>query len=245
LFSQKVSLIIPAYNEASRLPNNLTTCLIYLQSHFTDYEVLVVDDGSRDSTPTMVKQFQKDWPQLKLIENKRNRGKGHSVKKGILQSSGEFVFFTDADLSTPIKTLREFLELLTGQDSSDVVIGTRKVAEANITKPQPLRRRVIGKVYTHIANLLLRTGISDFNCGFKGFKREAAQAIFSRMTINGWGFDTELLFVARRLGYRVKEVPVEWANSADSRVKIIRDSARSLSDLMHIRLKGWRGLYDR
>lgn len=244
LLGSSISLVIPAYNEASRLPHSLQTCLDYLHKHFLQYEVIVVDDGSTDSTYEIVRKFQKEWPTLKYVANERNRGKGYSVKKGMLAAQGDFVFFSDSDLSTPIQTLIPFLETLSTNINIDIIIGTRKVPEAKILKPQPWIRRSMGKVYRSLANMMLGTKVSDFTCGFKGFRYTANQTVFSKLTIDRWGFDTELLYIAKKQQLKVREVPVEWINSADSRVKIMRDTLRSFSELLRIRVRGWRGLYD-
>jgi len=216
-----LSIIIPAYNEAERLPLALVDIDKYLSSAPYSYEILVVNDGSTDDTALIVKNMMNAVKGLKLIDNRENRGKGSAVRQGMLLARGEIRLFTDADQSTSIDHLEKVLPFLTDADglNYDVVLGSRGLKESRMNPPQPFYRRILGKGGNLIAQLIAVRGIWDTQCGFKAFTADAAEKIFSLANINGWGFDIETLALARALGYRVKEIPVRWANSRFSHVR--------------------------
>lgn len=236
-----LSLIIPAFNEEARIGESLDKILAFSQSQPYFYEILIVDDGSRDQTVDVIRERFGSKDGFTIYQQPRNTGKGGAVKQGMLQARGDYVFFSDADLSVPIDTLSVFLAEL--ESRSDVVIGTRQKAGAKIEVHQPFYRELMGKTYTRLANWILSLQISDFTCGFKGFRREAAKEIFSRQELKNWSFDAEILYLARLKGYQVVEVPVQWRNDERTKVKLWRDIAGSFLGLLQIRLHDLRGTY--
>ncbi|MFQ5943299.1 MAG: dolichyl-phosphate beta-glucosyltransferase [Anaerolineales bacterium] len=231
-----LSLIIPAYNEEQRLPRTLTKIQAFLKDQPYESEILVVENGSNDRTAAIAEEFA---PGVHLLREP-DRGKGLAVRRGMMEASGDFRFICDADLSMPIEEVDLFLP--PKLDDFDIAIASREVAGA-IRHNEPAYRHWIGRAF----NLLVRTmavpGFQDTQCGFKCFTAEAADTLFPLQQINGWAFDVELLFVALRLGYRVKEVPINWYYFPGSRVRIIRDSWLMLSDLFRIRSNWRRGFY--
>jgi dolichyl-phosphate beta-glucosyltransferase len=236
-----VSVIIPAYNEEQRIAPTLERVSGYLGNRGLDYEILVVDDGSTDGTPAVVRAWSGKEPALRLLTNGVNMGKGASVRNGILASAGEQCLISDADLSTPIEEMEKLRDAL--DEGCDVAIGSRGLREAVITLRQPWYREYMGKSFNLLVKLLLFRGIEDTQCGFKLFRADAARNIFSRCRMSGFSFDVEALFLAGKMGYRVREVPVRWKNSPASKVRIPRDPALMFLELVRIRL-GWLfGLY--
>jgi glycosyltransferase involved in cell wall biosynthesis len=238
-----LSIVIPAYNEERRLPTTLCSILRYLKaSQWPSWEILVVDDGSKDGTARIGGQFQAEHDGVRLIENPGNCGKGYSVRHGVLEAEGEWILFTDADLSAPIEELDK-LAAAVGAGRARVAIGSRAVDRSLILVHQSLFRETAGRIF----NLLMRaaTGLpfSDTQCGFKLFEREAAREIFRRQRIDRWGFDAEVLFIARRLGYHTVEVPVRWSHSEGTKVSMGRDSLNMFVDLLRIRRNQIRGCY--
>ncbi len=203
----------------------------------------MVDDGSTDRTREIVEEFAKKSPMsLRLEKNPRNMGKGAAVQRGMLAGEGEYLLFTDADLSTPIQSMESFLPHL--QSGADVVIGTRRHPSAKIERAQPWLRRTLGKGFIVLANLMVGIKVSDLNCGFKCFSRKAAREIFSRSRVIGWAFDAEILYLADRLGYRIVETPVTWAHSSGSQVRLRKDILSSFRGLLEIRRNSRQGLYN-
>ncbi len=239
----QVSIVIPAYNEEKRLGRTLEQVLSCVRERGWDAEVLVVDDGSTDDTVGVVQHLQKQHPQLFLIENHGNRGKGYSVRNGLLQASGEIVMFTDADLSSPIEEAEQLFEAIDA--GADVVIGSRWLDRQKQTKHQPLYRRFFGRCYNWLTRRVMGLPYKDTQCGFKAFRREAAQSIFRLQTIERWGFDPEILFIAQKLGLRIIEVPVTWGHDERSRISYLRDGTQMLREMMEIRSNSLRGRYDR
>lgn len=236
-----LSIVIPAYNEEHRIVPTLETIRAWLDEQEFEAEVVVVDDGSTDDTVAVCEAALDGVPH-RVLRHERNRGKGAGLKTGMVAADGEFVLFTDADLSTPIEHATEFLAAhATG---APVVIGTRKSAGASVLRRQHPIRENMGKVYTLLSAALICPGVSDFTCGFKCFSREAAQAIFGRLREDGWAYDSEVLFLARRLGYPVREVPVTWVNDPSSRVNLLRDAIGSFCGLLRIRWRALRGRYE-
>lgn len=222
-----ISIIIPAYNEEKRIGKTLDTIILFAEKNLPAFEILVVDDGSTDKTIEIANQRK-----VKTVKNPKNMGKGASVKTGMLMAEGEYLLFSDADLSTPIEETMKFLEYI---EDYDVVFGSRNLPESNITVTQPLYRRVMGKIFPFLVNCLVLRGIKDTQCGFKMFKRESAKRLFSKQTLSGFGFDVEILYLAKKNGHSVLELPVSWKNDPSSKVHPIRDSFRMLLDLMKIR----------
>lgn len=236
----ELSLIIPAYNEELRLGQNLGPMWRGLRRRFSSFELIVVDDGSTDGTARVVEDFASEHPEVRLIRYDRNRGKGYAVRCGVLSSRGNWVLFSDADQSTP---LREVGKLLKALEESDIAIGSRAVRDAHIIQSQPFYRMMMGKTFNKMVQLLAVPGILDTQCGFKCFRGTVARQLFSCCRIDGFSFDVEALFIARRMGLRVKEVGVLWRNSPESRVHPIRHSLQMFRDLIRIRFYVVRGCY--
>jgi len=233
----QLSVVIPCYNEGTRFPRSLPVLREYLDRAGYTYEILAVDDGSSDGTAAFIENEAREMPQLRLLQYGRNRGKGYAVSYGVCQARGEWVLFSDADLSTPISELEKFLPYL--DQGYDVVIGSRALADSNLEIRQPPWRERLGR----IMNVLIRraSGLKfvDTQCGFKLFTRAAAQDIFPNVTVDTWMFDVEVLVIAQKLGYRVVDLPVTWLNSDESRVRPSH-ALRVMRELLHIRLH-WLG----
>jgi dolichyl-phosphate beta-glucosyltransferase len=213
-----LSVIVPAYNEAERIPLTLLDMDKRLSEATFSYEILVINDGSKDKTAEIVEKMAKTIPHLVLINNEKNQGKGGVVRDGMLAAKGQYRIFTDADNSTSIEQFEKMLPFFA--DGYEVVIGSRAVKGAHLEPAQPFYRRILGRVSNLIIQAVNLPGIWDTQCGFKAFTAEAAERIFPLTKINGWGFDIEALALARSLGYRIKEVPVHWVNDAASHVKL-------------------------
>ena len=238
----RYSLVIPAYNESARIELTLARVLECVRSRGWDAEILVVNDGSTDNMETLVTSMLDLHPRLHLINNPGNRGKGYSVRNGLLQAAGEIVLFTDADLSAPmVEAERLFAAIEAG---ADVAIGSRWLDRERQTKHQPLYRRFFGRCYNWLTRRVMGLPFKDTQCGFKAFRREAAQVIFRLQTIERWGFDPEILFIARKLHYRIVEVPVTWGHDERSRLSYLRDGTQMLKEMMEIRRNFIRGRYD-
>jgi glycosyltransferase involved in cell wall biosynthesis len=238
-----ISIVIPAYNEEARLPATLAAVLSYLAARgWPDGEVLVVDDGSLDSTAAVAAQFQAQHPGVRLLQNPGNRGKGYSVRHGMLESRGEWVLFTDADHSVPIEKLDKLLDALRAQQAA-VAIGSRALDRSLIAVHQSWFRETAGRIYNLLMGLVTGLHFADTQCGFKLFQGAAAREIFRRQRIERWGFDAEVLFIARQLGYKTVEVPVRWSHSQGTKVSMFRDSLSMFLDLLRIRWNQLRGRY--
>ena len=234
-----LSIVIPAYNEEEILRTNLSKIVKYLNGHKLDWEMIVVDDGSKDKTPEIVKSFGDK--RVILLGLGRNMGKGKALKEGVLRTNGKFIIFMDADLSVPLRFIKPMLDLLEG---SPVVIGSRRTEKSRILKHQPFVREAMGRVYTFIARLVSGVKLKDFTCGFKGFNRRAGKVIFGKSVINRWSYDTEIIFLAHKFGFKIDQLPVEWLNRENSRVRLGKDTITSFVDLLRIRINNFRGVYD-
>jgi dolichyl-phosphate beta-glucosyltransferase len=227
-----LSIIIPAYNEEDRLGPTFELLRAWMDAAERDIQVLVVDDGSSDGTGALVNSVAASDARISLVSNGENRGKGFSVGHGVSKATGELILFSDADLSTP---LGEFERLEAALAGHAIAIGSRALPDSRLEKRQPLYREMMGRTFNLFVQAMVFPGIRDTQCGFKLFRREAAQATFSRRKIDGFAFDVEILYVARRLGYSVAEVPVLWINDEASRVDPIRHSAQMFRDILRIR----------
>lgn len=236
------SIVIPAYNEQARIGATLERVMDCVRDRGWAAEVLVVNDGSTDYTRAIVSNAALRHPNLRLIENSGNKGKGYAVRNGILQSRGEIVMFTDADLSAPIEEAERLFAALA--NGADVAIGSRWLDRSRQTLQQPLYRRFFGRCFNLLTRMIMNLPLADTQCGFKAFRREAARTIFIRQRIERWGFDPEILYIALRLGMKVQEVPVTWGHDERSRISYLRDGLRMLQDLLLVRFYSLAGFYD-
>jgi glycosyltransferase involved in cell wall biosynthesis len=238
----QLSIVIPAYNESARIEQTLERVLGCVAEREWDAEVLVVDDGSKDDTAAIVQRWMETHPRLHLVKNPGNRGKGYSVRNGLLQAAGDVVMFTDADLSSPMEEAERLLAALA--DGADVAIGSRWMDRTRQTIHQPLYRQFFGRCFNWVTRTVMGLPFKDTQCGFKAFKREAAQVIFRLQTIERWGFDPEILFIARKLKYVVREVPVTWGHDERSRMSYLKDGMKMLEEMAVIRMNSLAGRYD-
>jgi dolichyl-phosphate beta-glucosyltransferase len=235
------SIVIPAYNEGARLGATLEKVLAYVHSQGWNAEVIVVNDGSRDNTADIVRSYSTKDSVLRLVENPGNRGKGYSVRNGMLSARGQIVLFTDADLSSPIEEAPKLFEAL--EAGADVAIGSRWLRAETQTQRQPLHRQLFGRVFNLILRLTLGLHFKDTQCGFKAFKQPAVQAIFPLQKIERWGFDPEILFLARKLKFKVEEVPVTWAHREGTSINPLLDGSHMVMDMLRIRWYDLTGKY--
>ncbi|MBI4398176.1 MAG: glycosyltransferase family 2 protein [Candidatus Omnitrophica bacterium] len=227
-----ISIIICAYNEAERLPKSLKEIGNFLESWRRSYEIIVVDDGSRDGTARVASEHLAGVSHFVLSE-RNNRGKGYAVRTGMLHARGTYILFTDADLSTPIHELEKMIPFL--EDGYDLAIGSRAIEAPEVKRTMIWYREIMGRTYNFLREIFIYPGISDSQCGFKCFRREAAKDLFSAQKLNGFSFDAEILYLARKRQYRIKEVPVSWYAETQSKVKIVKDSLNMFLDLIRIR----------
>jgi dolichyl-phosphate beta-glucosyltransferase len=238
----ELSLIVPAYNEQHLIADNLEILVQYLEDRFASFEILVVDDGSTDESARVVRQFSETRPNVRLLEQITNQGKGRAIQRGVQESRGEYIFFMDADLPYDLAAVDVFMTALRGK--YDLAIGSRHLEGSEIKDVPPLRY-LSGQVFSLLVALLMFPGIRDTQCGLKGFRAEAARQIFKRVSIQKFGFDVEALYIARKRKYAILPIPVQMTGFRyDSRVKILRDSGRMFLDLFAIRLNDLRGKYD-
>lgn len=231
----ELSIVIPAFNEETRIGLTLIRTLDYVQAHRPTAEIIVVDDGSRDRTANVVEDLARRNPRIILLKLPRNMGKGAAVRKGMLAARGRLVLFMDADLSTPIEEVEKLS--LHIADGADVVIGSRGLADSDIRMRQPLPRELMGRGFNVIVRSLLMGGFRDTQCGFKLWTAAAARAVFSRQTLDGFSFDVEALLIAKSLGLRVIEVPVVWYHAPNSKVSPVTDASRMFVDLIKLKLR--------
>jgi dolichyl-phosphate beta-glucosyltransferase len=237
------SIVIPAYNEAQRIAAALEKVVAYAAKMGWTAEVIVVNDGSRDATPEIVRQWVQRNPMVRLVENPGNRGKGYSVRHGMMEATGDPLLFTDADLSSPVYEAEKLIAAI--HQGADIAIGSRWLRSELQTERQPLYRQFFGRLFNLLLRIILGLRFKDTQCGLKAFTQRAAQAIFPRQRIERWGFDPELLFLANQAGLVTAEVPVEWAHDERSKINPIRDGLKMFADLLRIRWYDLRGKYNR
>jgi dolichyl-phosphate beta-glucosyltransferase len=242
ILEPRYSIVIPAYNESARLGATLAKVLAYVHGQGWDAEVIVVNDGSRDNTAGIVRDFAAKEPILHLVENPGNRGKGYSVRNGMLHSRGQIVIFSDADLSSPIEEAPKLLRAL--EAGADIAIGSRWLRAETQTQRQPLHRQLFGRIFNLLLRLTLGLKFKDTQCGFKAFRRNSVDVIFPLQKIERWGFDPEILFLARKFRFKVEEVPVAWGHSGGTRIHPIVDGSRMFVEMLHIRWNDLTGKYD-
>ena len=238
-----LSIIIPSYNEEARLPGTLQRIAEYLPTLKLRTEVLVVDDGSTDRTAAVAESFHGKLTGLRVLSNGTNRGKGYSVRHGMLEAQGDMVLFTDADLSAPIEEAEKLLRPL--NHGYDVAIGSRAMDRSLISTRQSIFRETAGIIFNKIVRMVLRLPFVDTQCGFKAFRRERSRIIFEQQRIEGFGFDPELLYLARHYGLRAIEIPVRWGHSEDTKVNMLGDSLKMFGDIFTIRWNAMSGRYAR
>ncbi|OGR86806.1 MAG: hypothetical protein A3J74_06420 [Elusimicrobia bacterium RIFCSPHIGHO2_02_FULL_57_9] len=237
-----LSVVLPIYNEQERLSGALQEVVGYLLDFPESWEIVIVDDGSRDKSGELVGQWMQREPNIKFLRLARNQGKGAAVKAGMLHATGRYRLFRDADSSTQMRELPAFLRLL--ENGAHVVIGSRRVKGAGIIRHQALLRESLGKGFVLLCRFLLVWEVRDFTCGFKCFSAQAAQDIFSRQTINRWAFDAEILFLANKLGYPIAQVPVIWKDEPGSKVRVFWAVLRSLRELGQVVFNNLTGAYN-
>ncbi|MBW2991398.1 glycosyltransferase family 2 protein [Candidatus Woesearchaeota archaeon] len=236
----RVSIVIPAFNEEKRIEKTLKRIISYCKNKFDKYEIIVVDDASKDNTVNIVMGYKKD--KIRIVKNKINRGKGFSVKKGILQARYALVLFSDSDLATPIEELSKFLKYI--RQGYDIIIASRNLKESNIVVKQPLYRQLMGKTFPLLVNLIALRDFRDTQCGFKLFKTRIAKKIVKYQTFERFSFDIELLFIAKKMGCRIKEAPVKWVDKAGSKLNPLKDSISMFLDLIRLRINNLKGRYE-
>jgi dolichyl-phosphate beta-glucosyltransferase len=240
LSSPFLSIIIPAHNEESRLPRTLRQVFAFLEKQSYAYEVLVIENGSADRTLEIAHEFTSQNPYLRVIHEDQ-RGKGNAVRRGMLEARGQYRFICDADLSMPIEEINHFLPPIL--KDFDIAIGSREAPGA-VRYNEPSYRHWGGRVMNLAIRLLILPGLNDTQCGFKCFRAETAEKLFRMQTLSGWSFDIEVLYLARRRGDRLKEIPIQWYFDLDSKVRAVRDAILMLSDIFRIRINALRGRYD-
>ncbi len=234
-----LSIVIPAYNEEKRLPDSLRQVAEFVSQQSYPIEVIIVDNNSRDLTGEIAKEFARTFPYARAL-HEPHQGKGAAVRTGVLAGCGDYLMVCDADFSMPVVEIDKFVP--PSINGYDIAIASREVPGARRVE-EPEYRHLMGRVFNFIVRLLAIPQIQDTQCGFKAFRRDVAQDVFSLQTIDGWGFDVEVLFIGLRHGYRLVEVPITWYYKPQSRVNPIRDSIKMVLEVLKVRLNGWRGLY--
>ncbi|GIW69560.1 MAG: glycosyl transferase [Patescibacteria group bacterium] len=245
------SIVIPAYNEADKITSSLTQAVSFMKTFCDSFEIIVVDDGSKDATASLVEEYSKDNPEVKVIRNP-HKGKGFAVYTGMMEARGDLIYMADADLSAPMTELKKLAVWVVDQDF-DIAIATREGVGAERIG-EPFYRHIMGRVFNLIIQIVALPGIRDSQCGFKLFKGKVAKDIFSRLRVYGketkelskpytGAWDVEVLYLAKKLGYNVKQVPIVWTHVKTTRVSPVRDSVKMLFDVLKIRFNDLRGLY--
>lgn len=230
-----LSLIVPAFNEATRLPQSLRKIAEFTGSLAFTWEVLVVIEKSTDGTLELAREIAPKQANFQIIDNQVQRGKGYAVRSGMLKAGGAYQFYMDADLSVPLDEITFFLDYFQSHPEADVLIGNRQHSRSQILKPQSLLRRKMGQTFNRLIQSLSLLEFRDTQCGFKAFRKKAAREIFQRQSLDGFAFDVEVLLLAKRLGFKINDLPVRWFNSPESKVNILRDSLHMLTDAVRVR----------
>lgn len=241
--SVAVSIVIPCYNEEKRLEPGLSEAMRFFSDNLRDpFEIIFVDDGSGDRTGELLAAFKERNPKtsIRIVRYKPNRGKGYAVKTGMLAARGEKVITMDSDFSVDLREIQKFIDAL---DSADVAIGTKKHLLTQCLKSQSLVRRFLGKGFTRLTDLVLRMDFTDITCGMKAFRGPAARRLFSKQTLERWSYDSEILFLAKRFGYKSVEIPVRWSHVEGGKVSAVKDTIRSFWELLVILRNYYTGKY--
>lgn len=239
--SSDISIVIPAYNEGARLRPTLERVLNFVRQQGWDAEVIVVDDGSRDNTADIVREFAHSNRIVRLVQNPGNRGKGYSVRAGVMNARGRIILFTDADLSSPIEEASKLLKEIDA--GADVAIGSRWMRSELQTKRQSVARQVLGRLFNLLLRIVLRLDFKDTQCGFKAFRQDVARTVFPLQKIERWGFDPEILFLACQSGFKIVEVPVRWGHDSGTRINPLADGSRMVAEMFRIRWFSISGKY--
>ncbi len=229
-----ISIVIPCYNEEKRITSTLEKVYSYFARRDFPFEIIIVDDGSTDASLDVINRVSCRIKNIRLYRNTHNMGKGYAVGLGVSRSNHRYILFTDADMSTPIEEFDKFIMYI--NDSARIMIGSRKMPGAKVVVRQPLLRELMGKAFTKLSNFILKTNYSDFTCGFKCFEAGTAKKIFSLRKIDRWGFDSEILFLAKQNGYKVIEIPITWYNDSATKVDFKKDILNSFVELIKIRM---------
>ncbi len=237
----EISLVIPAYNEENRITDTVRSILAFLEEHFETYEVIVVDDGSTDRTVERLRQC--DDKHLEILCLGQNQGKGQAIKTGMAAATGRYCFFTDADLPYRLESIRHAMDLFKETDVQ-LVIGSRDLFKDKPDAPYPLHRKIMSKIFSAYINTVLDLGISDTQCGFKAFTYDAAKSIFPVLSVRGFSFDVELLYVARKYKMGIRSIPVNMRYTEDSKINIIADSLKMVLDTLKVKINDRKGLYE-
>jgi dolichyl-phosphate beta-glucosyltransferase len=235
-----ISVLIPVYNEENRLSSNLDKIFSYLKTFGQKCEVVIINDGSTDNTSKLLEEYKQKYS-LKVLSHEKNLGKGAAIQTGINSSSGGLILFTDIDLSVPIDFLSKFYE---ASKDADIVIGSREHKSSQVEVKQFFLRELAGLMFTYLTNAILWVGATDFTCGFKLFNREAAEKIFSKQKIKRFAFDAESLFLAKKYGYKIVELPIIWRHDKGTKVRFPQDMIESFISLIMIRVNDLLGKYD-
>jgi dolichyl-phosphate beta-glucosyltransferase len=239
----RYSIIIPAYNETARVAATLDRVLSHIVERDWDAEIIVVDDGSTDNTAEIIREYEVKRPQLQLLQNPGNKGKGYSIRNGMQHAQGEILLFSDADLSSPIEEADKLIAAI--EQGADVAIGSRWMRSDLQTQRQPIHRQLFGRIFNFMLRITLGLAFKDTQCGFKAFSRRAASAIFPLQRIERWGFDPELLYLAHKFEFKVAEIPVEWAHREGTRIRPLRDGSQMFLEMLKIRWNSLTGKYRR
>jgi len=238
-----ISIVVPAYNEAKRIGKTIKEIAEYFKAKEMNFEVVVADDGSNDDTVGAAERVVKEINiPITILPSRQNMGKGHALKCGFAAALGDIILFTDSDLSTPLKEFDKMLPFLKGD--YEVVMGSRHLSDSKIVIKQSFLRQMFGKIFYKIIFAILIKDITDTNCGFKAYSRRAGQHLYRNLSINRWGFDTEIIYLAQKYKYKIKEVPVEWYNNSDSKVNIIKAVYDTLLEIFKIKFNDIRGKYE-
>lgn len=234
-----LSIVIPAHNEEARLPVTLQQVADFTAKQDYPIEVIVVENGSSDRTLKIAREYAKKFSQLRVLQSELS-GKGRAVRMGMMAARGEFRFMCDADFSMPVEEINRFLP--PAMNSYDIAIASREV-QGSVRYGEPAYRHLVGRVYNTLIRLVALPGLNDTQCGFKCFRGQVAEVLFPKQTLTGWSFDVEVLFIARRYGYRIIEVPIPWYFNTGSKIRVWHDSLSMGTDLLRIRFNAWRGCY--